>query len=201
MQNANRNVLVTIVVVLGLLILVGAYFLFQGKSAFPNAATTTGTGTSTSNILGQTTVGGATVTVSTPTGTSNDFGISVDTSHLVVGGTIPSIKVHLPPNSDGKALAFALKPTTATSSFATMVLFAYVIDGNATTTQVSGIHLSEYIDGKTGAQHVPLPAGQYELQAVLWDRNPFFQDGTYGDLSNHNNATAVMTQAFTISAQ
>lgn len=194
MENANRKVLITIVVVLGVLILVGAYFLFQ-RDPLPGSLTMA---TTSSNILGQATIGSTTVTLSTPTGANGGFGMVADTSHLVVGGTIPTIKLSLPPNSSGKVVVFALKPTTSTSSFATMVIFGYVLDTNATTTQVSGIHLSQYIDGKTGTQHVPLQAGQYQLQAVLWDRNPFFTDGVYGDLSDHNNATAIMSQPFTI---
>lgn len=196
MQNANRKVLITIVVVLGVLILLGAYFLFQKT---PTALQTGGT--TTGNILGQAHIGGTTVTVSTPTGGNGEFGIEADTSHLVIGGTIPTIKVNLPPNSSGKVLVFALQPMTATSSFATQVIFAYQLDTNATTTQVSGIHLSQYIDGKTGTQHLTLTPGEYKLETVLWDRNPFFTDGVYGDNTDGNNATAVMSTPFTISAQ
>lgn len=192
MQNANRKVLITIVVMLGVLILAGAYVLFQSGPAVPTA----GTGTSTAPILGEQVNNGKGIIVKGTVGGNGEFGAVVDTTNAQVGGALPAIKVNLPKEANGKVLMIALVPAGTKPGVPQEMLLAAPINTDGLVYTVQGLRLSTLTNVSTGAK-TPVSAGSYELEFVLWDHSPFAADGSYTGL-NGNNATAVVSDVFAL---
>lgn len=193
MENANRKVLITIVVVLGVLIVIGAYFLFQGEPATPGQ----GTASTTGPILGQSITDGKGIIVSGTQGGNGEFGAVVDTSNAKVGGTLPMIKVNLTPNARGKVLVVGLVPAGQKAGVPQEILISTAIMTDGLVYNVQGLRLSEVTNATTGEKTAVTP-GSYQLEFVLWDKNPFAANGTYAKVDG-NNATAVLSGTFTIS--
>jgi hypothetical protein len=209
MENTQNRILVPLVIVLAVIIVGGAIFLFQSKPAVPTpsetASTTEATTTAeTSPAMPakpnpQVSMAPASAGSGTPvvTPASSDFYLSADVSNMKVGGSVPTITVHLAPNSDGKVVMLGLKPTDSQNAVPQQILLVVPVNTEGTTYPISGLRLSTYIDAKSGNK-VEITPGSYQLEAVLWDRNPLTVQGTYGDVGG-NNATAVLSSAFTIS--
>lgn len=194
MDNEQKKLGGITLAAVGLLILIGAYFLFQGNSALPNP----GVGSTTGTILAATTTAnGGQVIVSSAQGGNGDFGARADVTGLTLGATIPPIAVNLPADTHGKYIVVALLPAGSASSVATEVLLAIALNTTETTYRIAGLTLEHYTDGKTGQKGIAIPPGTYQLQTVLWDKNPFNTDGTYPNFVG-NNATAVISSPFTL---
>lgn len=210
MENTQNRILVPLIIVLAVVIIGGSIFLFQSKPAIPTPSETASSTEATSTP--------ATTTPSTPakpnlqvsmapasagsgtavvTPASSDFYISADVSNVKIGGTVPTITVHLPPNSYGKVIMLGLKPTSMKNAIPQQILLVVPVNTEGTTYPISGLRLETYIDAKSGNK-VSITPDTYQIEAVLWDRNPLTAQGTYGDVGG-NNATAVLSSAFTLS--
>jgi hypothetical protein len=185
MENANKNVISGILTVIAVLIVIGAVVLFGH-----GGASTSGTD---SNILGQaSTTSGGSVIVSTPKGGAGEFGIEANLTTVKIGAQLPTIIVNLPSNSRGKEIVFALKsPSDNSPTAPKQILFMTAVNTDGDTYNVSGLRIEEVTDVQTGVK-TPVAPGSYQLEAVLWDRNP------YAPGSGPNNATAVVSGVFSV---
>ncbi|HVX91401.1 MAG TPA: hypothetical protein VHC20_07370 [Candidatus Paceibacterota bacterium] len=193
MEQANRKVLITIVVVLGVLILLGAYFLFQGDQVLPGQST----GTTSAPILGQSITDGKGIVVKGTVGGNGEFGAEVNTANAKVGGTLPTIKVNLPKDANGKALMVSLVPAGTKPGVPQEMLFISTITTDGLVYNIQGLRLATLTNVSTGAK-TPVAPGTYELEFVLWDHYPFAMDGSFTGLTGGNNATAALSDTFTL---
>lgn len=209
MENTQNRIIIPLVIVLAVVIVGGAIFLFQSEPAIPTPSETASSTEATTTAetspaapakpnpatsMAPASAGSGTAVV---TPASSDFYISADVSNVKIGGTVPTISVHLPPNSYGKVIMLGLKPTDSQNAVPQQVLLVVPVNTEGATYPISGLRLSTYIDAKSGNK-VSITPGAYQIEAVLWDRNPLTAQGTYGDPGG-NNATAVLSSAFTLS--
>ncbi|MFZ1988101.1 MAG: hypothetical protein WAV21_03675 [Minisyncoccia bacterium] len=210
----SRNFVLPIALSGVLVVLIGAYFMFQGTGtpSIPNeVATTTQTGATTTDQTPATTTpkpvapaapstGGAAKPVVSPIKVtqSDSFKVSVDTKNLSVGSTFPKISMELPPGSNEKVLVMSLKPSPSSPTSRTGILLTTTINTSDTAYSVVGLKLKTATDPATG-EKFSITAGTYVLETDLWDKTPFLMGGVYGNFAG-NNGTGVVSVPFTISA-
>lgn len=181
-------------IALAVLILVGAYFLFQNKQSAALPETVPFVPSATTSVAVPAASAGKTGTIVVSQG--GDVKATFDMQNLKVGGSISPITITLPAGSDGKVLVLILHPMGPTSA-RDGILLATQVHPTAPTYQISGLKLTKMTDPSTGSTVNIIP-GTYAIQTVLWDRSPFGPAGTYANLKG-NNGSGTQGASFTIS--